>query len=144
MNKYEYKIELGHEDAPSVLAYSDSLQKYVRVLVVNPALIRKQGLGSDRVEKILRLHIDRLELVDRMRELDPTKDLQELLDLELKHRENQYALQEAWGFSRDRSMHDWFEVPHCSCPKMDNRERKGTEYQIRSLDCIYHGSHIGD
>lgn len=142
MSKYKYKIEIAHENGPSVLAYSDSLQKYVCVLVANPALIRKQGIGSDRVEKILRLHIDRLELVDRMRELDPTKDLQELLDLESKHRENQYALQEAWGFSRDSSMHDWFEVPHCSCPKMDNRERKGTQYQIRSLDCIYHGSHI--
>ena len=144
MSKYEYKIELEYEDAPSVLAYSDSLQKYVCVLSVNPILIQKQGLDSDRVEKILRLHIDRMELVDRMRELDPTKDLQALLDLELKHRENQYALQEAWGFSRDRSMHDWFEVPHCACPKMDNRERKGTQYQIRSLDCIYHGSQIGD
>lgn len=142
MNKY--KIEIAHENGPSVLAYSDSLQKYVRVLAVNPGIVKKQGLDSNRVEKILQLHIDRMELVDGMRELDPTKDLQALLDLELKHREIQYALQAAWGFSRDRSMHDWFEVPHCSCPKMDNRERKGTPYQIRSLDCIYHGSQIGD
>ena len=50
----------------------------------------------------------------------------------------EYQLQEAWGFKKNRFMHEWYLVPKCKCPKMDNAEARGTKYQIISGNCPIH------
>ena len=111
------------------------------LLKLNSALVEQQKLSTASVIEILDLHADRLSLLEDMASCDPTKTVEKLVLRRLaeEHRENQFKLQEAWGFGKNQLYHDWFEVPHCTCPKEDNRERKGTFYQIINLDCPIHG-----
>ena len=66
-----------------------------------------------------------------------------LRDLAKLHEANEFELQDLWGFSRDSSMHRWFEFPGCECPKMDNEERMGVPQAGRIISgCCpihYHG-----
>jgi len=50
------------------------------------------------------------------------------------------ALQTAWQFNRDVTMHRFWDLPGCSCPRMDNEDRRGTRYAVVNPDCPYHGS----
>lgn len=113
-----------------------------KVLVkLNSALVEQQKLSTASVIEILDLHVERLILLEDMASCDPTKTVEKLVLRRLaeEHREIQFRLQEAWGFEKNQLFHDWFEVPYCTCPKEDNRERKGTAYQIVNLDCPIHG-----
>lgn len=113
-----------------------------KVLVkLNSALVEQQKLSTASVIEILDLHVERLILLEDMASCDPTKTVEKLVLRRLaeEHREIQFRLQEAWGFEKNQLFHDWFEVPYCTCPKEDNRERKGTAYQIINLDCPIHG-----
>lgn len=113
-----------------------------KVLVkLNSALVEQQKLSTASVIEILDLHVERLILLEDMASCDPTKTVEKLVLRRLaeEHREIQFRLQEAWGFEKNQLYHDWFEVPYCTCPKEDNRERKGTAYQIINLDCPIHG-----
>lgn len=111
------------------------------LLKLNAALVEQQNLSEASVVEILNLHTERLGLLEDMSSYDPTKTDEKLIlrGLAEEHRENQFKLQEAWGFKKNHLYHDWFEVPHCTCPKADNRERKGTSYQIIDLACPIHG-----
>lgn len=111
------------------------------LLKLNSALVEQQKLSTANVIEILDLHAERLSLLEDMASCDPTKSVEKLVLRRLaeEHRENQFKLQEAWGFEKNQLYHDWFEVPYCTCPKEDNRERKGTPYQIINLDCPIHG-----
>lgn len=111
------------------------------LLKLNSDLVTQQKLSTASVLEILNLHVERLSLLEDMASCDPTNTAENLVLRRLaeEHRENQFKLQEAWGFEKNHLYHDWFEVPHCSCPKEDNRERKGTLYQIIDLDCPIHG-----
>ena len=106
---------------------------------LNHRLVEQTSLTDAEVINIKVLHKIRLAIIEYMKQLDPKEDLQELKNLYKLYIDNQYDLQLAWGFTADPSYHDWFEVPHCTCPKMDNRERKGTKYQIYNQDCPFHG-----
>lgn len=113
-----------------------------KVLVkLNSAIVEQQKLSTASVIEILDLHVERLILLEDMASCDPTKTVEKLVLRRLaeEHREIQFKLQEAWGFEKNQLYHDWFEVPYCTCPKEDNRERKGTAYQIINLDCPIHG-----
>lgn len=111
------------------------------LLKLNSALVEQQKLSTASVIEILDLHVERLILLEDMASCDPTKSAEKLVLRRLaeEHREIQFKLQEAWGFEKNQLYHDWFEVPYCTCPKEDNRERKGTAYQIINLDCPIHG-----
>ena len=111
------------------------------LLKLNSALVEQRKLSTANVIEILDLHAERLSLLEDMASCDPTKSAEKLVLRRLaeEHREIQFKLQEAWGFEKNQLYHDWFEVPYCTCPKEDNRERKGTAYQIVNLDCPIHG-----
>lgn len=115
---------------------------------LNQLLIDKQGLNKEQVEKIKELHCKRFAVIDEMQTivdlvsdgtLDKVRLTIDLKDLAEKVTDLEYKLQEAWGFSQDKSFHDWYEVPGCECPKMDNRERKGTKFQVTNKSCPLHG-----
>lgn len=112
------------------------------LLKLNSALVEQRKLSTANVIEILDLHAERLSLLEDMASCDPTKSAEKLVLRRLaeEHREIQFKLQEAWGFEKNQHYHDWFEVPHCTCPKEDNRERKGTCYQVINLTCPIHGN----
>jgi hypothetical protein len=106
------------------------------ISVVNPTLIMERNVSDSALERIKKLHLDRFNIKERMNETCDTGQLQMFANM---IKDIEFELQDLWGFDRDHSMHDWYDVPKCTCPKMDNRERKGTGYQIVSLDCPIHG-----
>lgn len=93
----------------------------------------------ERREIILDLHIKRLELFDRARELDSC-DYAALAELREELRILELQLQIAWGFTADERHHIyWYQIPHCKCPILDNMERKGISQKIISALCPVHG-----
>lgn len=102
---------------------------------LNKNLICRQNLTNVEVRHIEKLHDARLDILEQMlTETDPDK----LVNLALMHRCNQFSLQKAWKFPLNADFHDWYEVPGCTCPKMDNQDMKGTPYHIYSGDCKIH------
>jgi hypothetical protein len=106
------------------------------VSVVSDRLIEQRNISDKSLECIKKLHLKRFQVKEQMSQ---TRDRSELRAFADMIKEVEYELQDLWGFERDYSMHDWFDVPKCTCPKIDNRDRKGTGYQIISLDCPVHG-----
>lgn len=52
----------------------------------------------------------------------------------------EFYLQGLWGFKRDKNFHKyWLEMKGCTCPKMDNDDRFGTNYRIYNSSCPWHG-----
>ena len=72
--------------------------------------------------------------------VNATEDKNELIDLANSVSDLEYQMQYVWGFNLDSKVHDWFNVPKCTCPKSDNKERKGTKYKIHNQKCLIHGS----
>ena len=68
-----------------------------------------------------------------------TSDISALKVLYNEWQENEDKLQAQWGFTVDRSKQGWYNVPKCACPKLDNQDLFGTDYQIYSKICPFHG-----
>lgn len=103
---------------------------------LNSNLIRKQKLSSDNIENIKSLHVKKLEIFDKMNETENHNVLKELaMEVEII----ELKLQTLWGFTENRNMHEWYNVPKCSCPKLDNMENRGTEFRIINEACPVHG-----
>jgi hypothetical protein len=131
------------EQIDLIFCYPDKLKEFCEVkdgdkhiYYLNPRLIVKQRLNFSSVDAIKKLHILKHKTFDIMINTDSKKLLKTCADTIT---EIEFKLQDAWGFSRDAKFHYWFEVPKCECPKMDNRERYGTDYMITSSSCPIHG-----
>lgn len=103
---------------------------------LNPNLIKRQNISDDVIELIKQKHIEKLEIFDKMKS--------EISNSELKFLANEvekieFELQELWGFNKDKNMHEWYLVPKCTCPKIDNAESRGTEFRIVNSECPIHG-----
>lgn len=105
--------------------------------ILNPDLIKRQGLTEEEVFNVRDWHNRREQLFGLMeRSVDPAW-LQILAEAVEKV---EFELQRAWKFPLNRNMHTWWmRLPHCRCPQMDNMERVGTPYRIRSEGCPIHG-----
>lgn len=103
---------------------------------LNEALIKRNNVAPEKVEKIKKLHLKKWEIFEEMEnETSP-----ELLKSYSKLVETiEYELQGLWGFPKNKNFHAWYMVPHCKCPKTDNQERTGTPYQVFNQHCIIHG-----
>ncbi len=106
------------------------------VSVVSDTLVEQRNISDEFLERIKKLHLKRFKVKEKMINTDDHSRLRVLANT---IKDLEFELQDLWGFERDYSMHDWFDVPKCTCPKMDNRERKGTDYQIISINCPIHG-----
>jgi len=104
---------------------------------LNEQLILQQNLSELEVEQILRLHEYRLTIRAKMRALpsDNPKIKAYAKDLE----QIEFLLQDAWKFPRDANFHRFWEVPHCTCPKMDNADAWPSGNYVKTLDCPVHG-----
>lgn len=106
------------------------------VFNLNPAFVEKQGLSETDIEKIKALHVQRLDIFDKMK---AESDVASLKSLASEVEQCEFALQEVWGFEKDANMHLWYKVPQCDCPKLDNAERRGSRYKIINEKCKIHG-----
>lgn len=104
---------------------------------LNWHLANKQGLTAEDMENLKILHVKKLTLFEAM-EKETNVILLKLMAKEFQRIE--FAMQEAWKFPKDKTFHEWYSVPKCSCPKWDNEEMRGIDRKIISCDCIIHGS----
>lgn len=111
----------------------------VVVCTINEALVKSKKISSHRLEAIKKLHKERYKIIEHMKSLKVTLNLDEIKECAKIITEIDFSLQELWKFPKDETHHAWFDVPHCLCPKMDNRERRGTKYQVINQECFIHG-----
>lgn len=104
---------------------------------LNHHLLTKQKVSDENIGKLKEVHIKKLEVFDKMKETD---DKQQLKDLALTVENIEFELQKLWGFEEDKNMHEWYMVPKCTCPRMDNHDYKGTEFKIINAECPIHGN----
>ncbi len=104
--------------------------------MINMRLVSARGIPDDDIEKIQKLqnlktyHYDIIEILDDKFEIRTVSYIITQID---------FQLQKLWKFELDETKHRWFELPKCSCPKMDNLDNLGTPYKIINPDCIIHG-----
>jgi len=108
-----------------------------KTIRLNPALVMKQNLDPFNVSILLELHVEKFKYVEKMEATNNVTELKNLADA-IEYVE--FEMQAHWGFPKDVRYHEWYNIPKCTCPSMDNRDRKGTDYCIISSDCPIHGS----
>lgn len=107
------------------------------VYYLNESLAKRQGITDKELENLIRLHEMKLFLFSRMKVV---ADKEYLRDAATIFKGIEFAMQRNWRFPEDEAFHEWYTVPQCSCPKMDNFERRGTGRKIVNLACIIHGN----
>jgi hypothetical protein len=105
------------------------------VVVLNNRLVVNRNLSTETVDKITKLHVLRSYFFDLM---EMSEDNLEVRRINKIVTQIEFQLQKLWGFKVDERFHRWFEVPKCSCPKMDNSEYIGTSYRVLNPTCILH------
>lgn len=112
-------------------------------VTLNAGLVEKQGLSERDINDITKLHELKHYVFQIMDSVKGVTDDDRLILLQCVDmvEKIEYKLQQTWKFKIDRSWHNWYEVPKCGCPKMDNRGYKGVgDYRIINRDCILHGN----
>lgn len=104
-------------------------------VVLNDRLVKNQNVSQSDQDVIHRLHELKHYVFQFMEDTDDVDKLKEFAQIV---ETIEYKLQKHWGFKIDRNYHDWFTVPKCSCPKMDNMDAKGTPYRTISGSCKIH------
>lgn len=102
---------------------------------LNTHLIKRQKISDEKVEELKKLHVEKLDVFNEMRNTDNKEELKALAQ---KVEDIEFALQKTWGFAENRNFHEWYNVPKCRCPKMDNADNRGTEFRIYNESCPVH------
>ena len=111
------------------------------ITIMNPRLIEQQKISDEDIIELERLHSVREELFDIASDCDlddpaSVATLRTMADL-LECLE--YSMQRVWKFPQDSNFHTWWIIiPHCVCPRMDNRDNFGTKYRVISGECPVH------
>ena len=103
---------------------------------LNARLVLNQGLDASELRALKALHAEKLKYFDLMNETDDAVALRKYAK-EVEFIE--FEMQKNWHFPQDSRFHEWYKVPKCSCPKLDNKDRQGTEYRIIDPKCVIHG-----
>lgn len=122
----------------------DELREHLKVkrdgetlYYLNPCMALKQGLSAEEVDKVASIHVKLQDLFDKMRDEADPRQLPSYIP---KVEQLEFDLQEAWKFDKDVKKHSWwYRVPHCTCPKLDNRDSWGSGQRIISKECPVHG-----
>ena len=103
---------------------------------LNDRLAQKQRVTDEQLEFLRVSHQIKHKIFEKAK---LTKDNKGLRDLAIIFEELEFLQQEAWNFEQDKKHHRWFDLPGCTCPKLDNGDRVGvTDERIISTDCPAH------
>lgn len=105
---------------------------------LNERLILRQGVSDEQLERLKQLHVMKLDLFEEMKETD---DRDKLREGAKRLQAIEFAMQDNWNFEQDKGMHEWYLIPKCTCPRMDNIDNRypGSDRRIINLDCPVHG-----
>ena len=87
---------------------------------VSETLARTQGISDEAIAELVQLHKDRIDLFNLMKEMDPKLDNEALFECSEEWQKGEFKMQKLWGFKEDPKYHRFWNLPHCSCPSMDN------------------------
>ena len=104
--------------------------------MINWRLAESMGISVTAIEEIEYLQDSRELLVHRMKNL-PSDHVAQVRLLEV-WRENETKLQKLWGCEPNSDFWREFNLPHCTCPKMDNEELVGTPKRLSLSGCPVH------
>lgn len=104
--------------------------------MINMALAKRRNLSKKRIKKINRLQALRDWLYNAMR----TCEAEYLPTFSRWVTETEFKLQKAWRFEMDQAHHKFWNLPRCTCPKMDNDDRYPQGNYIYNAKCPVHGS----
>lgn len=90
----------------------------------------------DNLESIREKFMWRLIIFD---EMSLTKDRKELKEWFKLYTKNEFEIQKNFKLKKDARFHRFWDVPNCSCPKMDNEDLWGMEFSIYRKNCLVHG-----
>lgn len=102
-------------------------------------LAEKQKLTDWEMKMLVTTHEAKLGVFAAMQALDPGLNKTELRELAEQVTFLEFKLQSLWRFEQNANYHEWYLVPHCTCPKLDNEDYRGTTMRIKNADCPIHG-----
>lgn len=102
----------------------------------NLDLLKQQGKEHNR-KHIENMYDAQFAIYKVMGNLD---DKTTLRTLDKTLTEIEFVLQDLWGFERNANFHRFWYRPKCSCSRMDNEDRYGTNTFVRNLECVLHGN----
>lgn len=109
------------------------------VYYLNSNLAKRQQVTDDELEQLKQLHQSKLQLFEEAKTAAAADDTIALKIHVLALEHIEYAMQRTWHFSEDRTFHEWYNLPGCACPKMDNADSRGVDRRIVVRDCPAHG-----
>jgi len=106
---------------------------------LSSGFVKQQEIEDiETIKELLLTHEDRCRIFEAMEDTDDVEDLrmyaQQIETLEFEQ-------QKLWGFEPNNTYHRWWEVPKCTCPKLDNADRYPSKYRIIAGNCPIH-AHI--
>jgi hypothetical protein len=112
---------------------------------INHYIVNRQNISDEILEEIKHLHIVRDDinksLLAIIEDTSTSVNFKGLIkSLLSRWSDNEFKLQELWGFPADVNFHRFWDIPGCKCPKMDNDERVGVDQKIITSTCPYHGN----
>jgi hypothetical protein len=126
-------------DPPVEKTTALSVEYQGQMIYLNSSLVKEQKLSQQKITKLLKLHFLQAAAKDLMDHVENVKMLPKLAAV---IEDLNFQMQELWGFNRDADFHHWYEVPRCTCPKMDNKDRFGTNQRIYSSECPVHNKKL--
>lgn len=102
---------------------------------LNPALVKQQKLKQVDVDKILDIHDEKNEIIEKLI-FSPILPNWKTKELVLELEDLEFMCQKAWKLPQDKKMHTWYrDLDHCTCDK--SLEWFGKERPI-DVDCPLH------
>lgn len=105
------------------------------ILKLNGRLAERQNITKEQLENLKQLHADRI-LIEQ--QLDQAHRQEDITFLFREWTKIQRKLQENWNFEVNDNFHPSHRLPHCSCGKLDNDDRLGTGFAVRTQGCPIH------
>lgn len=104
-------------------------------ITLNPNMVGKMKIYQ--VEELKKVYIEMFKVFEQM---ENTSSPIRLYCLNKSIEPLEFKMQELFGFKVDSNYHRyWCECPKCTCPKIDNREMRGTGMRYYDSGCIIHG-----
>jgi len=108
-----------------------------KISILNLNLINKQKINDEDVKLIHKLHIIKncyLSFIESSNSKEDIRRFAKFITV------IEFRLQNLWKFKEDINYHRFWNLPKCSCPKMDNMDDYGSGFRHINLNCIIHGN----
>ena len=107
--------------------------------MINLALARKQGLDDITIYKINEIQQARDNIHEAMQKMGNAGNKHLLREIGKFLPEIELELQKLWGFEQSLNYYRFWEVPFCSCPKMDCEDAYPSGRYYVNFECPVHG-----